>query len=63
MKEVVGSNQVKIVVEIAGQMLSKDLMEMYSPERVAALRTKYGSTPGWSLEIIIGLPPVLGYNV
>ena len=56
--EDVNSNQVKRAAEVAGEIWSEDIMEMYSPERVAALCTKHGLAAGCSLDLTNGF----GFN-
>ena len=42
------------IASSAGHLLDVDIMEVYSPERVAKLCRKHGLTPGCSLDLTNG---------
>ena len=54
MTEVVGTESAKRLLSSLGELLSKDIMEMYSPERVAKLCADFGLRPGASLDLTNG---------
>lgn len=45
MGEVIGSEVVEIMINVASHLLKVDIMEVYSPERVAALCKNFGLKP------------------
>ena len=54
MTELAGPEAVDCISAVVGELLSKDIMEVYSPERVAALCGKFGLRPGCSLDVTNG---------
>ena len=54
MNEVVGPVSVSWIEKAVGEVLGVDIMEMYSPERVATLCKQFGLSPGCSLDLTNG---------
>lgn len=54
MSEVVGDEHARRILGSVEQLLSKDVMEMYSPERVAKLCSDFGLRLGASLDLTNG---------
>ena len=54
MSEVVNPDQLKRIAAALGDLCSVDVMEVYSPERVAAMCKNYGLVQGASLDLTNG---------
>ena len=52
--ECIAPVELRKIAASAGHLLDVDIMEVYSPERVAKLCRKHGLTPGCSLDLTNG---------